>query len=226
MKLGAMLGAFLGWKVVLLSMLVAVVAGGALAVALIATEGARRKDPIPFGPFLALGGTVGLFWGRCCTMVPRRFRRIVAGQRGLTVVELTVVVAFLAVAATGVPSLWTYLRTATLRAGAEEMAAVLNGARHLAIRMNTTVCVTNDGSRVQYHVGTCGRCRVDRPGNRRRGPHSAGEPPGGERRPQPLLQLPRGRLRHALRALTNGTLTVTAPSRGQPYRWSWPPLAA
>lgn len=63
MKLGAMLGAFLGWKVVLLSMLVAVVAGGALAVTLIATGVRGRKDPIPFGPFLALGGTVGLFWG-------------------------------------------------------------------------------------------------------------------------------------------------------------------
>jgi leader peptidase (prepilin peptidase) / N-methyltransferase len=63
MKLGAMLGAFLGWKVVLLSMLVAVVAGGALAVALIATGVRGRKDPIPFGPFLALGGAVGLFWG-------------------------------------------------------------------------------------------------------------------------------------------------------------------
>jgi leader peptidase (prepilin peptidase)/N-methyltransferase len=63
MKLGAMLGAFLGWKVVLLSMLVAVVAGGILAVALIATGVRGRKDPIPFGPFLALGGAVGLFWG-------------------------------------------------------------------------------------------------------------------------------------------------------------------
>jgi len=63
MKLGAMLGAFLGWKVVLLSMLVAVVAGGILAVALMAAGVRGRKDPIPFGPFLALGGAVGLFWG-------------------------------------------------------------------------------------------------------------------------------------------------------------------
>ena len=63
MKLGAMLGAFLGWKVVLLSVFVAVALGGALAVALIATGLRGRKDPIPFGPFLAAGGAAGLFWG-------------------------------------------------------------------------------------------------------------------------------------------------------------------
>lgn len=63
MKLGAMLGAFLGWKVVLLSVFVAVVLGGALAVTLIASGLRDRKDPIPFGPFLAAGGAAGLFWG-------------------------------------------------------------------------------------------------------------------------------------------------------------------
>ena len=63
MKLGAMLGAFLGWKVVLLTMFIAVVLGGALAVALIASGLRGRKDPIPFGPFLAAGGAVSLFWG-------------------------------------------------------------------------------------------------------------------------------------------------------------------
>jgi leader peptidase (prepilin peptidase)/N-methyltransferase len=63
MKLGAMLGAFLGWKVVLLSVFIAVVVGGALAVALMASGVRGRKDPIPFGPFLAAGGAAGLFWG-------------------------------------------------------------------------------------------------------------------------------------------------------------------
>jgi leader peptidase (prepilin peptidase)/N-methyltransferase len=63
MKLGAMLGAFLGWKVVLLSIFAAVVAGGVLAVALMAFGIRGRKDPIPFGPFLAAGGAAGLFWG-------------------------------------------------------------------------------------------------------------------------------------------------------------------
>lgn len=63
MKLGAMLGAFLGWKVLLFSLFVAVTVGGVLALALLATGLRGRKDPIPFGPFLALGGAAGLFWG-------------------------------------------------------------------------------------------------------------------------------------------------------------------
>ena len=63
MKLGAMLGAFLGWKVLLFSLFVAVVGGGALAIVLLATGLRGRKDPVPFGPFLAFGGATGLFWG-------------------------------------------------------------------------------------------------------------------------------------------------------------------
>lgn len=70
--------------------------------------------------------------------------------------ELAVVLAILGVlTAISVPALWTYLRRAALRAGAEEVASVLNGARQLAIRMNTTVCVSNDGTRASYHVGDC-----------------------------------------------------------------------
>ncbi len=63
MKLAAMLGAFLGWKITLMSLLIAVLAGGAVASVLLISRTRRRKDPVPFGPFLALGGLVGLFWG-------------------------------------------------------------------------------------------------------------------------------------------------------------------
>ena len=63
MKLGAMLGAFLGWKITLFALLVGVLVGGALAVVLIALGIRGRKDAIPFGPFLALGGAAALFWG-------------------------------------------------------------------------------------------------------------------------------------------------------------------
>lgn len=63
LKLGGMLGAFLGWKVLLFALFTAVVLGGAVALALLASGLRRRKDAIPFGPFLATGGAVALFWG-------------------------------------------------------------------------------------------------------------------------------------------------------------------
>ena len=63
MKLAAMLGAFLGWKIVLMSILIAVVVGGVWGLGLLASGLRGRKDPIPFGPFLALGGALSLFWG-------------------------------------------------------------------------------------------------------------------------------------------------------------------
>ncbi len=63
MKLGAMLGAYLGWQVTLFAIFLAVIVGGAVAVGLLATGVRGRKDPVPFGPFLATGGAAGLFWG-------------------------------------------------------------------------------------------------------------------------------------------------------------------
>ena len=64
MKLGAMMGAFLGWKLVLVAILLGVFAGGAVAIGLLVTGTKGRKDPVPFGPFLALGAVVSLFWGK------------------------------------------------------------------------------------------------------------------------------------------------------------------
>jgi leader peptidase (prepilin peptidase)/N-methyltransferase len=63
MKLGAMLGAFLGWQLALVAVFLAVVTGGAAALAILAVGGKGRKDPIPFGPFLAVGGAAALLWG-------------------------------------------------------------------------------------------------------------------------------------------------------------------
>ena len=59
----AMIGAFLGWKQVLLSFFFAVVAGACLSLVLVAARVLSRKDRIPFGPFLALGAIVALFCG-------------------------------------------------------------------------------------------------------------------------------------------------------------------
>jgi leader peptidase (prepilin peptidase) / N-methyltransferase len=63
MKLGAMLGAFLGWKLGLLAILLGVLAGGSVAVCLLLLGRKGRKEAIPFGPFLALGGAIAVLWG-------------------------------------------------------------------------------------------------------------------------------------------------------------------
>ena len=63
LKLGAMLGAFLGWQALLVALFVAVMLGGICAVTLLVSGQVARKDAIPFGPFLALGGVVALLWG-------------------------------------------------------------------------------------------------------------------------------------------------------------------
>ena len=63
MKLGAMMGAFLGYKLALLALFLAVIGGGFVALALLSTGIRRRKDPIPFGPFLAIAGAVAILWG-------------------------------------------------------------------------------------------------------------------------------------------------------------------
>jgi leader peptidase (prepilin peptidase)/N-methyltransferase len=64
MKLGAMIGAYLGWKLTILTIFLAVFVGGAIAVWLLLMRARGRKDPVPFGPFLALGSAASLFWGK------------------------------------------------------------------------------------------------------------------------------------------------------------------
>lgn len=62
-KLAAVMGLFLG-RSVAPAILVALLAGSLAGLALIARHGAgARKMAIPFGPFLALGGVVGLLAG-------------------------------------------------------------------------------------------------------------------------------------------------------------------
>ena len=62
-KLAATMGLFLGRNVGP-AILVALLAGSLVGLAMIAREGAAaRKQAIPFGPFLALGGVVGLLAG-------------------------------------------------------------------------------------------------------------------------------------------------------------------
>ena len=62
-KLAAVMGLFLGRNVAP-AILVALLGGSLVGLAIIARHGAAaRKQAIPFGPFLALGGVVGLLAG-------------------------------------------------------------------------------------------------------------------------------------------------------------------
>jgi leader peptidase (prepilin peptidase)/N-methyltransferase len=63
-KLMAMVGAFLGWKTVILTTFLGSLAGSVVGVFLIAAKGRGRGALIPFGPFLALGAVISLFFGQ------------------------------------------------------------------------------------------------------------------------------------------------------------------
>lgn len=62
-KMMAMVGAFTGWKGVFLTTLVGSFSGSLVGIALMVFKGKGRKSKIPFGPFLALGSLVTLFFG-------------------------------------------------------------------------------------------------------------------------------------------------------------------
>ena len=62
-KLLAMIGGVLGWRGVILTMLVASLTGSIVGIAAMVRGGHGLRLAIPFGPFLALGAAVHLFWG-------------------------------------------------------------------------------------------------------------------------------------------------------------------
>lgn len=62
-KLAAMLGAWLGWKYLLLSGFLACAVGAFGGGGAIALGWLTRRQPMPFGPFLALGAVISLFGG-------------------------------------------------------------------------------------------------------------------------------------------------------------------
>ncbi len=62
-KLLAMIGAFLGWKAVILTILLSSLIGSISGVIIMVLKGKDFKYAIPFGPFLSLGAVISLFYG-------------------------------------------------------------------------------------------------------------------------------------------------------------------
>ena len=63
-KLLAALGAWLGWRMLLPTVLIAAAVGAVAGIALLASRGQNRSTPIAFGPFLAAAGWLMLMFGR------------------------------------------------------------------------------------------------------------------------------------------------------------------
>jgi len=63
-KLMAGIGAWLGWPFVPLTLMLACAIGAIVGSTAIALKRVRRSQPIPFGPFLAIGAAISAIWGR------------------------------------------------------------------------------------------------------------------------------------------------------------------
>jgi leader peptidase (prepilin peptidase)/N-methyltransferase len=66
-KLLAALGAWLGWQLLPLVIMLSAAVGAIIGTAMIALGGTSRETPIPFGPYLAAAGWIALLWGEQLT---------------------------------------------------------------------------------------------------------------------------------------------------------------
>jgi leader peptidase (prepilin peptidase)/N-methyltransferase len=62
-KLLAALGAWLGWQMLPVIVLLSSVVGAVIGIVLIVFKGRDHNVPLAFGPYLAIAGAIGLFWG-------------------------------------------------------------------------------------------------------------------------------------------------------------------
>ncbi len=62
-KMMALVGAFMGWKSILLTTFIGSLSGSLVGIFLMVAKGKGSKSRIPFGPFLALGALATLFFG-------------------------------------------------------------------------------------------------------------------------------------------------------------------
>jgi len=63
-KLLAAIGAWLGWQMLPLTILLSSLVGAIVGISLMLFARHGRDVPIPFGPYLAGGGLIALFWGK------------------------------------------------------------------------------------------------------------------------------------------------------------------
>jgi prepilin-type N-terminal cleavage/methylation domain-containing protein len=77
-------------------------------------------------------------------------------SRGFTFAELMLVVAIIGILSVlAAPTLFSYIQTSALQAGARELVTAINLGRQLAIARNTTVCVEVTGTNIRLRTGGC-----------------------------------------------------------------------
>jgi len=62
-KLASMIGAFLGWRYIIISLFLGFFLGALAGIILILSKIKKREDMVPFGPFIILGSFITLLWG-------------------------------------------------------------------------------------------------------------------------------------------------------------------
>jgi leader peptidase (prepilin peptidase) / N-methyltransferase len=62
-KLAALMGLATGFPLVFVAIIMGAILGGIVAVALVIAKKRKRRETIPFGPFLALATMITLLWG-------------------------------------------------------------------------------------------------------------------------------------------------------------------
>jgi Tfp pilus assembly protein FimT len=101
----------------------------------------------------------------------------------------------------------TYWRAATLKAGAEELAAGLNRARQLAISQSRSVCVEVVGSQYRYRLNDCAGTLWTAPGTDANGFYSISNNIGVTANQNPVFG-------YLGAANPGATFTVTNPQGG------------
>jgi leader peptidase (prepilin peptidase)/N-methyltransferase len=79
-KLLALLGAWMGWQMLPVIILLSSAVGAVVGITLIIVRGRDRNIPIPFGPYLATAGWIALLWGHDITNAYLRYSGMSTGM--------------------------------------------------------------------------------------------------------------------------------------------------
>lgn len=63
-KLLAVFGAWFGWQILPLTILLSSLVGAVIGIAMIAFKKLNKGNPIPFGPYIAIAGWIAMLWGQ------------------------------------------------------------------------------------------------------------------------------------------------------------------